>query len=154
LKTTTVLLFAASLVWALAADDEAKSLPDGPGKELVAQVCIDCHSAASFRKQRLSENEWWDKVGDMVDRGAKADEKQQGEIVAYLLRNFGPGAKVNVNTAPQSELMAVLGFTVDESKSFTAYRADHGAFQDWSDVAKVPGLDAKKVEAQKDKMAF
>lgn len=146
--------FAASLTLALAADDEGKDLPDGPGKELVAKVCIDCHSAATFRKMRLDESLWTDKVGDMVDRGAKADEKQQTEIVAYLVHNFGPDAKVNMNTAPLSEIMVILGFTADESKALVAYRTDHGAFKQWSDVAKVTGVDAKKVEAQKDKMAF
>jgi competence ComEA-like helix-hairpin-helix protein len=153
-KTLCVLFFAASLAVALASDDEAKDLPDGPGKDTVAKVCIDCHTAGTFRKMRFNEDEWVDKVGDMVDRGAKADEKQQAEIVAYLVRNFGPGAKVNVNTAPLSELMVVLGFTADESKALAAYRTGHGAFKDWREVAKVSGVDAKKVEAQKDKMAF
>ena len=153
-KTLCLLLVAASLAAAIASDDEAKGLPDGPGKETVAKVCIDCHTAGTFRKMRFNENEWWDKVGDMVDRGAKADEKQQAEIVAYLVGNFGPDAKVNMNTAPLSELMVVLGFTADESKALVAYRADRGGFKDWSDVAKAPGVDSKKVEAQKDKMAF
>ncbi|HUB82820.1 MAG TPA: helix-hairpin-helix domain-containing protein [Bryobacteraceae bacterium] len=152
--TTCLLLAAASLAWALADDDEAKALPDGPGKELVGKVCIDCHSAESFRKQRFSEDEWWDKVGEMVDKGAKADQAEQAEIVAYLVRHFGPGSKVRVNTAPENEVTVVLGFTADESKALVAYRADHGAFKDWSEVAKVPGVDAKKVEGQKDKMAF
>jgi competence protein ComEA len=151
---TPCLLVAASLAIALAADDDSKDLPDGPGKDTVAKVCIDCHNAAKFRKMRLEESEWWDKVGDMVDRGAKADEKQQTEIVAYLVRNFGKDAKVRMNTAPLSELTAVLGFTQDESKALVAYRTDHGAFKVWSDVAKVPGVDANKVETQKDKMAF
>jgi competence ComEA-like helix-hairpin-helix protein len=145
---------AASLAVALAADDDGKVLPDGPGKELVAKVCIDCHTAATFRKMRLNEDEWWDKVGDMVDRGARADEKQQAEVVAYLARNFGRDSKVNMNTAPHSELIVVLGFTVDESKALVQYRTDHGGFQDWSDVRKVPGVDGRKVEAQKDKMSF
>ena len=153
-KALCLLFAAASLAAALASDDEAKNLPDGPGKETVARVCIDCHTAGTFRKMRLNEAEWDDKVGDMVDRGAKADEKQQAEIVAYLVRNFGPDAKVNMNTAPLSELMVVLGFTADESKALVAYRIDRGAFKDWSEVAKVSGVDAKKVESQKDKMAF
>jgi competence ComEA-like helix-hairpin-helix protein len=153
-KTVCLLFAAALLATALASDDEAKDLPGGPGKETVAKVCIDCHSAGTFRKMRFNENEWWDKVGDMVDRGAKADEKQQAEIVAYLVGNFGPNAKVNMNTAPLSELMVVLGFTADESKALVACRTDHGAFKDWSEVAKVTGVDSKKVEAQKDKMAF
>ena len=153
-KTVSLLFAAVSVAASLAADDEAKNLPDGPGKETVAKVCIDCHTAGTFRKMRFTEAEWDDKVGDMVDRGAKADERQQAEIVAYLVRNFGPGARVNMNTAPLSELMVVLGFGADESKALVAYRTDHGAFKDWSEVAKVSGVDAKKVESQKDKMAF
>jgi competence ComEA-like helix-hairpin-helix protein len=153
-KNLWIVAAAASLALALPADDEVKLLPDGPGKELVAKVCIDCHTSGTFRKMRLTEDEWWDKVGDMVDRGAKADEKQQTVIVAYLAGNFGKDAKVNMNTAPYSELIVVLKFTADESKALVAYRTDRGAFKNWSDVSKVPGLDTKKVEAQKDKMAF
>jgi competence ComEA-like helix-hairpin-helix protein len=152
---TLCLLAATSLALMFAADDDdGKELPAGPGKELVAKVCIDCHTAATFRKMRLNEDGWFDKVGDMVDRGAKADENQQAEIVAYLVLNFGPGAKVNMNTAPHTELMVVLGFTIDESKALVAYRTGHDAFKDWNDVARVPGVDAGKVEAQKDKMVF
>jgi cytochrome c1 len=152
-KTLCILAAAGSIALALAADNEGKNLPDGPGKELVAKVCLECHTAGTFRKKRLNEDEWWEKVGDMVDRGAKADEKQQTEIVAYLARTFGKDAKVDMNTAPDTELMVVLGFTADESKALVAYRTDHG-LKEWSDVVKVPGVDAKKVEAQKDKMAF
>lgn len=56
MKTITLcLLAAASFAWALAADDEAKDLPDGPGKDVVGKVSIDCHSAESFRNQRQRE---------------------------------------------------------------------------------------------------
>ena len=65
----------------------------------------------------------------MVDRGAKADDKQQAAIVAYLVSNFGKGAKVNMNTAPYSELMVVLGFSADESKALVAYRSEHGGLE-------------------------
>ena len=153
-KDLWILAAAASLCLAMPADDEVKALPDGPGKDVVAKVCIDCHTAASFRKMRLNEDEWWDKVGDMVDRGAKADETQQAVVVAYLAKNFGRDSKVNVNTAPHSELIVVLGFTVAESQVLVAYRTDHGNFKEWRDVLKVPGVDGKKVEALKDKMAF
>jgi competence ComEA-like helix-hairpin-helix protein len=153
-KSLWILAAAASLGSAFAAGDDIKALPDGAGKEVVAKVCVECHTAATFRKMRLDEDGWWDKVGDMVDRGAKADEKQQTEIVAYLAGNFGKDAKVNMNTAPYSELIVVLKFTADESKALVAYRTDRGAFKNWSDVSKVPGLYTKKVEAQKDKMAF
>jgi competence protein ComEA len=153
-RNLCILAALASLALALPADDDGADLPAGAGRELVAKVCIDCHSAANFRKMRLSEDDWYEKVGDMVDRGAKADDAQQKEIVAYLVHNFGKDSKVNMNTAPHPELMAVLGFGLDESKALVAYRAGHGAFKDAGDVAKVPGVDAKKVEAQKAKMSF
>jgi competence protein ComEA len=153
-KALCVLAAAASLGLALANDDEAKALPESPGKDLVGKVCIDCHTASTFRKMRLDEDGWWDKVGEMVERGAKVDQKQQADIVAYLVRNFGKDSKVNVNTAPHSELIVILGFTPDESKALVAYRTDHGGFKEWGDVVKVPGVDGKKVEAQKEKMVF
>jgi DNA uptake protein ComE-like DNA-binding protein len=34
------------------------------------------------------------------------------------------------------------------------YRQDHGPFHEWRDLLKVTGVDAKKVEAKKDLMAF
>jgi mono/diheme cytochrome c family protein len=107
------LLAAASLTLAVAADEDGNQLPPGPGKELTAKACIDCHGASNFRRLRLEESEWADKVSDMVDRGAKADDKQQAEIVAYLVRNFGIDSKVDMNTAPARELTAVLKFTPD-----------------------------------------
>ena len=154
MKAKFLCVIAASAAAIALANDEAKDLPDGPGKDLVAKVCIDCHTTGTFRKMRLNEDEWTDKVGDMVDRGAKADDKQQAAIVAYLVSNFGKGAKVNMNTAPYSELMVVLGFSADESKALVSYRGEHGAIKDWSELAKVSGLDARKMEAQKEKMAF
>ena len=151
------------IVWSLAAvflcltvwaQDDAKDLPDGPGKDITAKACIDCHGAANFRKLRLTEDEWWDKVGDMVTRGAKASDKEQADVVAYLVRFFGKDSKVLMNTAPQSELIVVLHFTPAESQALASYRADYGPFKEWRDLQKVPGLDPKKLEAQKDKMAF
>jgi hypothetical protein len=74
----------------------------------------------------------------MVDKGARADEKQQAEIVAYLVRNFGPGCKVQMNTAPTNELTVVLGFTADESKALVAYRTYHGGFRTGAKWPKFP----------------
>jgi competence protein ComEA len=145
---------AASLCLALPVDDDAKDLPDGPGKDIVAKVCIDCHGAANFRKFRLDEDQWWEKVGDMVERGAHADDKQQAAMVAYLVKNFGKASPVLMNTAPHSELIVILGFTAAESQAIVSYRNDYGPFKQWNDLLKVPGVDAKKVEAQKDKMVF
>jgi competence protein ComEA len=155
-KSLCLLAMVASLAVAIpsAAPDDAADLPAGAGKELVVKVCIDCHSTGNFRKMRLTEDEWYEKVGDMVDRGAKADDAQQKEIVGYLVRNFGKDSKIYMNTAPFGELLTVLGLTVDEGKAVVAYRTDHGPFKDLGDVMKVPGVDAKKLQSQSGKMAF
>jgi competence protein ComEA len=136
------------------AGDEAASLPNGPGKDVVAKVCTACHGVSNFRKERLSKDEWQDQVGDMVDRGAKATDDEVSAIVAYLTANFGPESKVNVNTAPIPELKTVLEFTTDEAVALIEYRQTKGDFKEWKDLEKVPGLDQKKIEEKKDLMAF
>jgi len=139
---------------ALTDDDEAKALPAGAGKDLVVKVCLDCHGAGHFRGQRLSRDDWSDKVYDMIDRGAKANDDEVTAVVAYLAKNFGKDSKVLVNTAPLVELKSQLGFTVAESEAVLVYRKDHPVFQQWRDLLKVPGIDPGKVEAKKDLMAF
>ena len=152
-----LLALAGSLAVGLTADDvaeEAKALPAGAGKELVVRFCLDCHGTGHFRGQRLGPDDWSDKVYDMIDRGAKANDDEVTAVVAYLAKNFGENSKVLVNTAPLVELKSVLGFTVAESEAVLAYRKDHPAFQEWRDLLKVPGIDPTRVEARKDLMAF
>ena len=93
-------------------------------------------------------------MDDMVDRGAKIPAGQTEAVVAYLVKNFGAGAKVQINSAPLEEIKAVLGFTVPEAQAVVNHRELHGAYKDWRDVAKVRGVDVAKVEAKKDAMAF
>ena len=150
------LLFALALAAALTAADpqEVKLLPDGAGKEAVVKACLECHGTANFRKSRKDPDEWTDSVQDMLDRGAKATSAEADVIVAYLVKNFGKGAKVQMNTAPLEEIKVVLGFTVPEANAIVAWRDQNGPYKDWRDVLKVAGVDPAKVESIKDSMAF
>jgi len=139
---------------AFAADDEAKLLPEGPGKELVGRICFDCHGAGNIRKVRLDRDAWADQVAEMADRGAKGSEAELSTVVDYLTKNFGKDSKINVNTAPLVELKVVLGLTVKESQAVIEYREANGKFQAWQDLQKVPGMDGQKIEAKKDLVAF
>jgi competence protein ComEA len=156
MKAFFLLALAGSLPVALTDDvaEEAKALPAGAGKELMVKVCLNCHGTGHFRGQRLSPDDWSDKVYDMIDRGAKANDDEVAAVVAYLTKNFGKDSKVLVNTAPLVELKSVLGFTVAESEAVLAYRKDHPPFQEWRDLLKVPGIDPGKVEVKKDLLAF
>jgi len=149
-----LLLAAVAAAFALADDGGASLLPDGPGKEIIAKACTECHSVDRMRGLRLSKDDWWDKINDMVDRGAKATDQESEAMVAYLVRNFGKESKVWVNTAPMVEFKSVLGFTVHESEAVVAYRQANGKFTGPADLLKVPGIDPKKVDAKKDFMLF
>jgi competence protein ComEA len=154
IKTLCILVAAASLCLAVMADDEAQSLPGGPGKEIAVKACFDCHGSANFRKKRLTEDEWWEQVGDMVDRGAKANGQEQAALVAYLSKNFGKNSKVNMNTAPLAELRTVLDLSTADSQAIVTYRPGNAPFKEWRDLLKVPGLDAAKLEVKKEMMIF
>jgi competence protein ComEA len=146
--------FLSAALLAVAADDDAKLLPEGPGKDVIVRACLECHDASSFRKQRLNRDDWTEKVAQMVDQGAQATSQEQAVIIEYLVHNFGPDSKVRINTAPFSEIRVVLGFTNEETKAIIAYRDQHGDFKELRDLLNVPGVDSKKVEAKKEMLAF
>ena len=152
-KTISMLLLSAAAL-AAADEKEVKLLPEGPGKDVVVKSCLECHGVANFRKARKDADEWSDSVSDMVDRGAKATPEEVETIVAYLVKNFGKGAKVQMNSAPLEEIKVVLGFSVPEANAIVAYREQNGPYKDWRDILKAPGVDTAKIEAKKDAMAF
>ena len=157
MKTVARILiaFAGLALASFAADEkEIKALPEGRGKDAVVKSCLECHGAANIRKARKESGEWSDSVDDMIDRGAKVEASQVESLVAYLVKNFGAGAKVQMNSAPLEEIKVVLGFTVPEAQAVVDYRENVGLYKDWRDVLKVRGLDVAKVEAKKDSMAF
>ena len=87
----------ACLMFGFAADESAKLLPDGPGKDAVAKVCSECHAMDNIRKLRLSRDDWSDKIGEMEDRGAEGSEAELSAVLDYLSRNFGPDSKAVVH---------------------------------------------------------
>jgi competence protein ComEA len=153
-KRMVACLGVAAAALCMAAGEDAKLLPDGPGKEIVVRLCTECHGPENFRKVRHDKDEWSDSVGDMVDRGAKGTPAELEAVVNYLAQNFGADSKVNVNTAPLQELKAQLDFSVPEALAVIAYRQNKGAFKEWRDLLKVNGVDPRKVEAKKEKMGF
>lgn len=154
MKRMVACLGVAAAALCMAAGEDAKLLPDGPGKEIVVRLCTECHGPENFRKVRHDKDEWSDSVGDMVDRGAKGTPAELEAVVDYLAQNFGADSKVNVNTAPLQELKAQLDFSVPEALAVIAYRQNKGAFKEWRDLLKVNGVDPRKVEAKKEKMGF
>ena len=150
-----ICLMLLALAGAPAADEkEVGRLPEGPGKEIVGRICIECHDSGNFRKARYSSEEWSDSVADMVERGAKGTPAEIDVVVAYLAKNFGKGAPVRINTAPFAEIKVVLGFTVAEVRAVVEYREKTGELKSFEELLKVPGIDAAKAEAQRSRITF
>jgi competence protein ComEA len=141
------------------ADDKGE-LPDAPGKATVVKICNGCHGAEIVLGRPHSEEGWSAVVTDMVQRGAEGTDDEFDEIVKYLAKNIKAGqarasveTKVNVNKATAKAIETGLELTPKEAQAIVEARGK-SAFKTIDDVKKVPGVDAAKIEAKKDKLAF
>ena len=146
------------------------ALPPGEGKPIVERMCGSCHALKVVTSKRASPEQWSQVVDQMVSRGAEGTDEEIETVVDYLSKNFGldspppttdkeekehPAAQpVNVNQATAAELAADIGLSADESAAIVAYREQNGKFKEWRDLTKVPGVDASKIEKNKDRLVF
>lgn len=114
------------------------------------KVCGACH-ASTMVSDLKTEPEWAETVDNMMSIGAKGTEEQFNRVQRYLARNF---TKVNVNTATAAQIAPVLDVSDAEAQAVVEYRTHHGSFINLSDLTKVPGLDAGKISARKERIAF
>lgn len=129
----------------------AQDLPDGPGKATVEKLCSNCHGLATVVGLRRTRSGWQTTVDDMAGRGAAGTDEEFDTVVQYLYRYLG---KVNVNKAGAKELEEVLDISSQQAGAIVAYRAANGDFKDLDALQKVPGIDAKKLDDDKDRIAF
>ena len=147
-------------------------MPDGPGKDLVQEVCgSSCHGSENWSELRLSKEDWDPLVRDMSSRGEARSDAEITLMTSYLAKNFGPekaaenapkvaapeskaAEKINVNKATAKELETALALSSKEAEAIVSYREKNGNFKDLEDLKKVPDLDAKKLDEKKDKLAF
>src|ERR1700675_1870025 len=131
-----------------------EKLPNGPGRETLKRVCGACHSAENVAGMAKTREEWGAVVGEMAADGAQATEAEFNEIVDYLATYFPKIPKINVNKATAKDLESGLEVSAKDAEAIVHYREDKGSFKSVEDVEKVPGVDAKKIEAKKDRLAF
>jgi competence protein ComEA len=132
----------------------AQELPDGAGKADVVKVCDSCHGVSTLIGEARSPSQWNDIVNDMVARGAAGSDDELRRVVDYLSKTFPPANKINVNTAAAKDLETKLEITAKDAEALVQYREQNGKFQSFEDLKKVAGLDLKKIEAKKDRLAF
>jgi competence protein ComEA len=157
-KLLSAFLFFAWLAgWSIPAT--AQGLPDGPGKAALEASCTLCHGLNYITQSSRSASDWRDLVSDMVSRGAPLTLEEFEMVLQYLPTHFGPrsaagSASVNANRASARELETALGISTREAEAIVRYRQQNPAFRTVEDVKKVPGIDAQKIEAGKDRLTF
>src|SRR6185295_11643447 len=81
-----VVLFGLVATPALA--DDFKSLPEGPGRDVMVRVCAQCHSPEIAAQQKLDAQGWKDLVNQMANNGANATDAEFDTIAKYLTTAF------------------------------------------------------------------
>jgi competence protein ComEA len=130
----------------------AQELPDGPGKSAMQQACVKCHDLKQVIARRRTAVDWEMTVDKMITQGAKATDAQLDQILDYLIKYYRK--PINANQASARSLEAELELTPQEAAAIVAYREKNPAFKSVEDLKKVPGLDAGKVDAAKEWLAF
>ena len=132
----------------------AQTLPEGPGKDLVEAVCSACHSTERIAAKQMTKADWGAKVLEMLQEEPDVTQPERDQIVEYLARSFPKPAPVNVNEAAAKDLALALEIPAEQAGAIVEYRAKNGSFKTLDDLKKVPGLDAAKVDAHKDRLTF
>ena len=78
---------------------QAPQLPAGEGRDLVAQVCTQCHLLAPIVAMRMGRSGWRNFVTNMVVRGAPLNGREADTVIDYLTASFGPTAAPSATAA-------------------------------------------------------
>jgi competence protein ComEA len=139
-------------LWTFAAAGAVQDrFPDGPGKAQLLTVCSGCHDAEIVLAHLQSPGEWTDTLQKMVELGADATPDDWRAIEGYIDANF---ALIRINKAAADELRITMDLAADVAGAVVKYRQANGPFKSVDDLKKVPGVDAVKIEARKDRFVF
>jgi cytochrome c5 len=63
-------------------------LPDGAGKEIARDACLNCHGTELISQQRLTPAQWKGEVEKMVRWGATVPDDKKTALIEYLASSF------------------------------------------------------------------
>jgi len=142
-----IVLFSSNL-WA--------QLPEGPGRAETERLCQNCHDLARAVSRRQDRDGWQATLDKMVAFGTRGTDQEFALILDYLSKHF-PAEElppINVNKATAIELESRLSLRRSQAAALISYRTKNGKFRSIEDLKKVPGVDAEKIEAKKDRIVF
>jgi competence protein ComEA len=125
--------------------------PEGPGRDALFKVCRECHGPESAVGQLKTREEWSKTLDEMAANGAQGSDEEWNQILEYLDKYF---SLIFVNKADAKQLANTLDVPAETADAVVKYREEHGPFANIDDLKKVPGLDAAKIDARKDRFIF
>jgi competence protein ComEA len=155
LLSVVVALFAGGM-WIKPSAGQGRQLPDGPGKEETRKICSQCHEVEKALSARYDRAGWQRTLDKKISIGAKGTEKEFQAVLEYLVKNFHADEvpKININNARAIELESGLSLKRSQAAAIIRYRAKNGPFKSIEDLKKIPGVDAEKIEAKRDRLIF
>ncbi len=90
MRVFTIAVMLAGLTAPAFADDDYKTLPQGPGRDVTVRVCSQCHSPEVAAQQSLDAPGWKALVDQMANNGAQASDAEFDTISKYLATAFPP----------------------------------------------------------------
>jgi competence protein ComEA len=148
LRHVIVLAFFAAAAWA--------QLPDGPGKAETQTLCTQCHELERSISLRQDRAGWQATMDKMSTLGMKATDQEMQAVLSYLSEHYPAETvpRINVNKARAIDLESGLSLLRSQARLIVEYREKNGDFKSIEDLKKVPGVDAAKIEAKKDRLTF
>jgi len=127
-----------------------------PGRAEAERICSQCHEFARSIAPRQNRAGWQATMDKMIALGAKGTQKDFDTIVDYLAATYPADEvpRINVNEARAIELESGLSLPRSQAAAIIQYRTKNGDFHSIDDLKKVPGVDAAKIEAKKDRLLF
>src|SRR5262245_39029856 len=83
--------------------DEGASLPEGAGRALLLQACVQCHDFKSIVSQRKTSDAWRRTVTEMIWRGAPLVADEASILSNYLSSAFGTESASPASSKPAAK---------------------------------------------------
>jgi competence protein ComEA len=132
------------------------TLPEGPGKEQIINICGTCHEAAKATSVKLTREGWIETLDRMKAFGADGTTNEFAAILDYLSTHFKGDVvqALDMNTAEAIDLESVLQLLRRESAAVLQFRSKRGPFSSLDDLKSLDPAIFRKIEAKKDRIAF
>jgi competence ComEA-like helix-hairpin-helix protein len=125
---------------------------DSKSQQVFATVCGRCHPLERVVASRRSRSQWEEVISTMISaRNAQVSDEEFDIVLNYLVKEHG---RVDVNRAPAADLEEVLDVPEKVAAAIVAHRKEHGRFEDFDALAKVPGIDREQLEKKRDAITF